>query len=309
MDSRDIKKEPRELENNDLIFNELFSLQKGLVDEYIKIEGLPQYPININTKKSQVLIKDFIGRVIEELSEGYESMIAVNELTAKNKFWYNLSLGDPNEERGFKLTMSHLQNVSEEMMDALHFFLELMIYVDINPSDFKAFTDQIFANDKEVRERVVELDSKDSNPLDYMTYFIDEPFLDVDSYCSINHVNMFGLYQEYGDRAIDPRMILMMSKVSTQVFHSKYPKVFWDITYNLNMARNCLKNKPWKQSEMMTDENLFRQYIMYAFMLMMALFKELLDNPKYDKYKWYEVVYWLYFKKNLVNHFRIKSKY
>lgn len=309
MDSRDIKKEPRELENNDLIFNELFSLQQGLVDEYIKIEGLPQYPININTKKSQVLIKDFIGRVIEELAEGFESMLAVNGLTDKNKFWYNLSLGDPNEERDFKLAMSHLQNVSEEMMDALHFFLELLIYVDINPSNFKAFTDQIFANDKEIRKKMVELDSIDHNPLNYLTYFVDEPSLDADSYCSRSYVNMYELYKAYGDRAIDPRMILMMSKVSTQTFHVKYPKVFWGITYNLNMARNCLKNKPWKQSEMMTDENLFRQYVMYAFMLMMSLFKELLNNPKYDKHKWYEVVYWLYYKKNLINHFRIESKY
>ena len=71
MDIRDIKEEVVYPLGKGL--TEMYRLQKVLLDSYIKIEGLPQYPVNVNLKVSQSLIKDFVGRVIEELGEGYES--------------------------------------------------------------------------------------------------------------------------------------------------------------------------------------------------------------------------------------------
>ncbi|WP_418392117.1 hypothetical protein, partial [Akkermansia sp.] len=41
---------------------------------YKEIERLPDYPLDINNPKNQVILKDFIGRVIEELTEGFEKM-------------------------------------------------------------------------------------------------------------------------------------------------------------------------------------------------------------------------------------------
>ena len=83
MDSRDIQEMPEKVFDGQYL-EKIYELQKELLDGYIGIEGLPQYPININSKKSQVLIKDFVGRVIEELAEGYESMLEVVKLTKKN---------------------------------------------------------------------------------------------------------------------------------------------------------------------------------------------------------------------------------
>ena len=65
----------------------IYELQKQLIDGYVKIEGLPQYPINVNTKSSQVLIKDFVGRVIEELAEGYESMLLIDKIVVENVYF------------------------------------------------------------------------------------------------------------------------------------------------------------------------------------------------------------------------------
>ena len=78
MDSRDIIQEPGIIPG-DKYLEEIYSMQKELLSGYIGIEGLPQYPIDINTKASQSLLKDFTARVVEELSEGYESFQAISE--------------------------------------------------------------------------------------------------------------------------------------------------------------------------------------------------------------------------------------
>ena len=76
MDSRNIKEPTPQIEDGKHL-EKIYDLQKELLDSYIKIEGLPSYPIDVNSKKSQIILKDFTGRVIEELGEGYESMLKV----------------------------------------------------------------------------------------------------------------------------------------------------------------------------------------------------------------------------------------
>lgn len=309
MDSRDIKQEPRAITNGQYL-EELFSLQKGLLDDYIKIEGLPQYPININTKKSQVLIKDFIGRVIEELAEGYESVLSVKELTFTHKYWYNLgtAIESSEERKGFELAISHLQNISEEMVDALHFFLELLIYVNITPEDLKNWFINQYTHKRGLKEYIENVTKGKydlNNTLDMLgfTFQIMEKGSTVGPYKSIDLLEKYKITHD--EKGIDLRYLTMSSWVTTSGVSIDYPGVLWGITYVLNLARNCLKNKPWKQSGVITDENNFRSMIIEAFVAMMVLFRNMLRG----KLEWYDDLYWLYFKKNQVNHFRIKSKY
>ena len=154
MDSRDIKEEPKPIADSKYL-ETLYGLQKELLDNYIKIEGLPMYPLDINTKKSQIILKDFVGRVIEELAEGYESLLAVDELTQKNELWVNEI-----NEVDYIQTLNHLQNAGEEIADSLHFMLELLIYSNIQPKDIDDFIEKyikyqhhpITTNGSEVKE-------------------------------------------------------------------------------------------------------------------------------------------------------------
>lgn len=75
----------------------------------------------------------------------------------------------------------------------------------------------------------------------------------------------------------------------------------WNIVYHLGLMCNCLKNKPWKQTEMLTDRPKFKDYLINAFYMMYRVLK---SNELSD-----EDIYNLYFKKNEVNKFRIRSKY
>lgn len=62
----------------------------------------------------------------------------------------------------------------------------------------------------------------------------------------------------------------------------------------LNIARNFLKNKPWKQSQMMTNEGAYQEEIVKAFILMMGLFLAMGISP--------ENLYFLYLKRiELIN--------
>lgn len=74
-----------------------------------------------------------------------------------------------------------------------------------------------------------------------------------------------------------------------------------DCIYRLGLAMNCLKNKPWKQTQMLTDRLKFKKYIQQAYSRLIGIFFT-------AGYKM-EDVYIIYFKKNAVNQFRQRSKY
>ena len=283
MDSRDIKLEPDKVENNQYL-EKIYELQKNLLEGYIGIEGLPQYPININSKKSQILIKDFVGRVIEELAEGYESLLMALELTNKNKLW----LSDYNDSDLLQ-TLNHIQNAGEEMADAMHFMIELLIYSNIYPEDIKSYINQKYT--KEEGNGIIDL---------CMSYFTNSA--DNEIWGGINILNIVKDDEDLPKeiKSQDFRLLKCGVEIGNNIYE-KYKPIIWDVTYHLNIARNYLKNKPWKQSQEMTNEEKYQEEIVLAFIYMMGLFYKMGINQ--------EDLYLLYFKKNQVNLFRQKSNY
>ena len=69
---------------------------------------------------------------------------------------------------------------------------------------------------------------------------------------------------------------------------------------HLGMMCNCLKNKPWKQSNMITDVKAFKKQLAKVWVSYMAIILEEVQLP--------EVVD-IYFKKSQVNKFRQRSNY
>lgn len=231
MDVRDIKVIPSPKNTN--VFRDILELQKDLLDGYIKIEGLPQYPIDIDSKKGQILLKDFIGRVTEELGESYETMVP----------YINGELGKNDYNR---------ENSLEELADALHFMLEVVIYVGVED----------------------ELISEMENPY------------------SPHVMGMRGgltIDDKYSGRITGPELIDFIKES------------LWEQTFSLQMARNTLKNKPWKQTGIMTDIVVTKGYVIKAFFQLIGVFMMFgLD---------YMDIYEYYYRKNRVNKFRQESKY
>lgn len=302
MDSRDIKEEPQEIVDGSYL-DKIYDLQKVLLSGYINIEGLPKYPININTKKNQSLIKDFVGRVIEELAESFESLIFIDDIMQETKY---LTFYRDYKEELVKLC-NHLQNANEELADALHFMVELLIYSNIQPEDI----DKYINKKVETSGKQVVLDNTNTlqRALDFGYYWIQgcTPYInDISPINIINIIRRLEVYNNaYGENHsrvdVDFRLIPAAHEYN-RLRYISYKSVMWDISYHLNIARNYLKNKPWKRSQMMTDEVRFQEEIVKAFVSMMGLFKYMgIENAN--------EVYFIYFKKNLVNQFRQKSNY
>ena len=99
--------------NKDTWLNEVYEKQLNVAKKYKDIERLPGWPLSIDAKSSQVVFKDFLYRISEELSESYETVVD----PATKVF----------DDNGLEL------HAVEELADALHFYLELLIYVGIGP--------------------------------------------------------------------------------------------------------------------------------------------------------------------------------
>lgn len=288
MDARDIREAVPVIPDGRYL-EKIYELQKELIDHYIKIEGLPQYPIDVNTKKSQVIIKDFVGRVIEELAEGYESMVLIDQLSIQNLSWsYKYSSMD------FNQCLNHLQNVSEEMADAMHFMVELLIFVNIQPEDIIAF---IKRETGDKFNTIIGTVGNYNNILDIAMKYGCALF---SQELDIANVGVNLLRVEPTTDLTDIQLY-QAAHVYNHSFYVQFKEALWDVTCHLNIARNFLKNKPWKQSQMMTDEIRFQAEIVRGFIKMMGAFALIDITP--------ENLFHIYFKKNRANAFRIRSNY
>lgn len=284
MDIRDVKQEPPVIEDGKYL-EKIYELQKELLDSYINIEGLPRYPIDVNTKSSQVILKDFVGRVIEELAEGYESHLLVKDIV--ESVGTNISLLS---QEKYDQMISHLQNLNEEQADAMHFMVELLIYSNIQPEDIKSWIlkkakeENIFIknNTNIIGMAMILGHYQNDKDYDYIDFLHHTTFLPIESSDEVLRYIPGGM--EYNENIL-----------------SDNRKSLWDITYVLNIARNCLKNKPWKQSGVMTNEIQFQSLLVEAFVYMMGYYDRIgIDSQE---------IYYLYFKKNCINKFRIQSNY
>ena len=286
MDARDIKEIPPVVEDGRYL-EAIYSLQKELIDHYVGIEGLPQYPLDVNTKKNQLLIKDFVGRVIEELAEGYESFKLVGEITEKNQLWFN---GDYNNE--YVQMLNHLQNANEEQADALHFMVELLIFANIQPEDIDSYCNKICDN---LNQHTLTLTTNTLHKAGMIGYNM----LKVDNGSEVTTpvLNLLTLLDSDKDTSL-----IKGGSLYSSPSYLEMKSNMWDVVYHLNIARNYLKNKPWKQSQMMTNESAFQEELVKAFIKLIGYFYTLGLNDLED-------IYVLYFKKQRVNKFRIHSNY
>lgn len=80
----------------------MWAQQQNLINKYSQLEGLPSPPVMATTYAGQQILKNFAWRVVEELAEAFHEINDMNE-----------------------------QKMKEELADALHFHIELLIYSGI----------------------------------------------------------------------------------------------------------------------------------------------------------------------------------
>lgn len=276
MDIRDIKEKVPMIEDGSGL-NRMFDLQKELVEDYIKIEGMPEYPISLNSKADQLLVKDFIGRIIEELAEAQESYSQMLILADDNK----------NEE-----LIPHLQNFNEEISDSFHFLLETLLYINISDEDICNYYEVLL---------------KKANMYDIFWYGGKDILKTIFAFARQTNALacLYGGTFKIGYHVIRDNDLkdefLRGGRIISLDNLCQIKQMMWDVAYHLNISRNFLKNKPWKQTQMTTDVKRFHVSIMEAWLAFFCLLDFVGMTP--------DSLFTIYFKKNLINRFRIESAY
>lgn len=295
MDIRNIKTAPPKVTNGAYL-EKMFDLQKALMEGYIRIEGLPRYPLNINSKAAQVVLKDFASRAVEELAEGYESTHYAVQMM--EKVGWNLDLLSDKE---YSMLINHIQNSNEEQADASAFMLELLIYAGVTISDLREFAISQVQDEPDFKpEEVPTLELMMITGVKLLNSFnpiiLEECPTDSAKY-SLLSANRFKDTEEYLEvKSYCPGFCNI-----SQAFHHHEMSYLWQIQYHLGVGRNYLKNKPWKQTGELSDEGPYYESLylavtkLFGYHLLMGLTPETLYN--------------LFFKKNQVNVFRQKSHY
>jgi hypothetical protein len=183
-------------------FKAIFDKQLELINKYKDIEKLPDFPFNLDVAENQKLIKDFKQRGMEEVAESIE---------------------------GFR--KKEFDHFKEELIDGLHFFVEMNILVGKKWDDFK-----------------------------------------------------------YYNYRVNPKPSLQSIYYHTGELTEKY-----------GLLMNTLKNKPWKQTQIATDQAKF-------FKLLKEAFEFYVKFMHYCGLS-YDEIFNLYHKKHYVNEFRIRTKY
>ena len=289
MDIRNIKDNPPVVEDGKYL-ESIFELQKLLMDGYIgKIEkNLPPYPISINSEKGQVVLKDFTSRVIEETAEGYESTSAALYLLAQHGF----NEDNLNHEQ-FDMLINHLQNSNEEQADAFAFFVELMIYANISPEDIYEYASKVLGYQKDS-----EITLNDLMMIGY-NYHIKEGWGELPS-------NLFQVVSDanleyYNKDVAHVNSYIPGFRNMNPELHDNEDHMLWKVAYHLNISRNFLKNKTWKQTQELTDGVRYQAEVVKAFIAYCGY----LMVMGFTDYTFYV----LFFKKHMVNRFRQKSGY
>lgn len=233
MDIRNIKESPERGTKQELL-PQAFKYNLQQLEIYKEIEKLPDWPFDVNNPNQQKILKDFIGNVIEELTEGMESLYHIRDIM--NHHGWNIDLLTQEE---VKAISNHLQNANEEQADALGFFLTLFEFSNIGPEDLLSY--QGVLTWEEIFEYGVSMQYKENNDSENRGFII-------------------------GDKTAVTPGFHQLSEDRIQEFKS----LIFEVIYHLSSARNLLKSRIWKQTPVMTKELEYQEELVKAFYLYMG---------------------------------------
>lgn len=291
MDVRNIKEQAPQVENGKYL-EEIWELQKKLLEGYIgKIEkDLPMYPIDIHSFKGQQVLKDFSARVIEETAEGYESTSAALELV--KKYGYNLQAIT---EVDFEMLLNHLQNSNEEQADAMAFYVALFLYANISISDIYDYANKRFADKNSVKK----FDSLQL--LMGLGYYMHDRESFIMAQQNLFPIMTDDAIEDFGKDVSHVRSYIPAFTKSCEESHRLEDHMLWSVAYHINVGRNFLKNKPWKQTQELTDVTRYDEQLVLGFIKYLGYLSAVGFTA--------ESLYVLFFKKHMVNRFRQNSNY
>ena len=256
---------------------EIYDLQKALIKPFQGIEGLPDYPLDPDTKDNQALLKDFMARIVEELGEAYQEF----------EILYDLAMAKDKDEA--KL-LKHLSDFNEEAADAMHFFIELLIYVNIEASSVYGYSNMLM-ND-------LNLNIEPCTLANLIKLCQHENQLTGKKHWNSQTGYHIGIPYNLSGDGVDEFLRAGRKIGPEQKMYQK--ELLWEVTYSLQLVRNLLKNKPLVQCNTVTNVDKLQETTVQAFLHFMCWLTYMGHTP--------ESIWAIYYKNNQVNLQRIKDK-
>lgn len=254
----------------------LLKSQSNLLDEFIPIEKLPLYPLeDLKLKSSQLVLKDFSQRIVEELSEAYSDLELTFELASTNRA---LDAG------------RYKQQYIEEIADAWHFLLDFMLYAGITAEMMDQYISEKIKPYNEVKASSDAIDG--ALWLGHFTNY----HLDITKLKSTP--DRFILHSL--DEIINQPELSACNSLNFEIV-KWHAILLWEFTHKLQMACNMLKSKNWSTVEKEVNFIAFVDKFGEAFIA----FIQYLQFVGFTE----EGILISYNKKNEINHERIKNKY
>lgn len=121
--------------------------------------------------------------------------------------------------------------------------------------------------------------------------------------CLIAEINIVDKFEKYPNGIPDDLATACSFWKNMETYRDKVDAEYgcWEVISWLGMAMNCLKQKPWKQTHMLTDRKKFEICIQAAFDMLLKVFTRSDIGP--------QGIYDIYFRKSEVNKFRQRSGY
>lgn len=199
--------------------SEMMSIQRKLLSHYIQLESLPQYPVELNEKNNQKLIKSFVARYVEELAEAYEQLLSALGFISQNR------------EREAR---ERIILYNEEMADANHFLLEILLYCNMDEYLIDEHLEEFFT-------------SRGMENL-YTPLQTIKNLLLAGNFINRNIAKSpgFNIYKAQ-ERMEDPT-IAGGSVINLELIEH-HSSQLWNISYSLMIMVNELKNRPHRQTD------------------------------------------------------------
>ncbi len=264
--------------NQGKLMEGIFEYQKSLMARYEEKGMIPKLPIDINNRDHQKFIKSTIADIIEELAEADHAYHSVKQ---------NMLNDDLRTLKG-KLNDTLIE-YTNELADALHFFVELFICIGINGDELLDYY-KVTLEEKNLAEALMTDDALLTS-MRYARHILlkDTPVMHIktQSYKAISQPDYEKMH--VGGWYLNPELLPFFDEFN------------WGITRHLKLAGNKLKKKAWRQQEIDTELRPFYTEVMSAW----VYFTLLLDMIGMDE----KSIYTRYENKNIINQERAESKY
>lgn len=256
-------------------FAQMFKMQKALLKKYIVIEKLPEFPVDLSSRIGQSTIKKEAHRFMEELAEAYGDLEEALDQASINQV-----------DKAKKLTASY----NEEIADALHFLLEVLIYSGMEDE----YIDFVLMN--LLNEKGLDNFSLPGNILG--------TFFKLGNYLNYTYDIIVASRQEfqiYAQNELQDRPMLsgaMRLSVKGLKIHAEFS---WHIVHKMLKVCNLLKNRDWSVEEKKVNEIQYQEKIIN----MLVVFFQYLAYAGVTEAGLFQA----YVTKNEINYQRILNKY